>query len=228
MRVFFLAFICFVLSGIHLLPHISSSLALDASIQSGAALALLVVALLLQIEGIMQIKNNSRLASLAAERAKLERDLAAAELEKQKLITEKQAALDHQEHGEAEVVQFLSLLQEKGRFIDFLMEDVSGYADQQVGAAARVVHSGCARVLREHFAISSLADAAEGSSIAIEEGFAPQRYRLLGKVGRAPYKGTIVHPGWRTEKIALPTLVDAKQRRIDGFHIISPVEVELH
>jgi hypothetical protein len=39
--------------------------------------------------------------------------------------------------AEAEVVAFVSLLQEKGRLVDFLMEDVAPYDDKQVGAAAR-------------------------------------------------------------------------------------------
>src|SRR5206468_89714 len=45
--------------------------------------------------------------------------------------------------AEAEVVALFALLQEKGRFVDFLMDDVTAYDDAQVGAAARVVHQGC-------------------------------------------------------------------------------------
>jgi hypothetical protein len=44
--------------------------------------------------------------------------------------------------AEAEVVAFIGLLQEKGRLVDFLMDDVSLYDDSRVGAAARVVHFG--------------------------------------------------------------------------------------
>src|SRR5258705_92566 len=53
--------------------------------------------------------------------------------------------------AEAEVVAFIGLLQEKGRLVDFLMDDVTLYDDSRVGAAARVVHYGCREVLREHF-----------------------------------------------------------------------------
>src|SRR6478672_1510879 len=45
--------------------------------------------------------------------------------------------------AEAEIVAFVGLLQDKGRLVDFLMEDVNSYDDTQVGAAARVVHQGC-------------------------------------------------------------------------------------
>src|SRR5690349_12560463 len=48
--------------------------------------------------------------------------------------------------AEAEIVAFFALLQEKGRFVDFLMDDVTAYDDAQVGAAARVVHQGCREV----------------------------------------------------------------------------------
>ena len=55
--------------------------------------------------------------------------------------------------AEAEIVAFVGLLQDKGRLVDFLMEDVTSYDDTQVGAAARVVHQGCREVLNEHFKI---------------------------------------------------------------------------
>src|SRR6516225_1466269 len=53
----------------------------------------------------------------------------------------------------AEVVNFLAILQEKGRLVDFLMDDIKSYSDAQVGAAARVLHEGCKAVLLEHFEI---------------------------------------------------------------------------
>src|SRR4051794_27027006 len=36
----------------------------------------------------------------------------------------------------SEALLLLSMLQEKGRFVDFLMEDIGGFANEQVGAAA--------------------------------------------------------------------------------------------
>ena len=41
-------------------------------------------------------------------------------------------------HAEAEIVSFLATFQERGRLIDFLMDDITTYDDAQVGAAARV------------------------------------------------------------------------------------------
>src|SRR5450830_760273 len=48
-------------------------------------------------------------------------------------------------------LQLLGILQRDARLIDFAQEDLSAYADADIGAAARVVHEGCRKVLREHF-----------------------------------------------------------------------------
>jgi hypothetical protein len=54
-------------------------------------------------------------------------------------------------------LQLLGLLQRDARFIDFVEEDIAGYADADIGAAARLVHDGCRAALREHFTISRCA-----------------------------------------------------------------------
>ncbi len=127
--------------------------------------------------------------------------------------------------ADAEVVAFFALLQEKGRFVDFLMDDVTAYDDAQVGAAARVVHQGCREVLREHFKITPVSDAAEGSRVTVPAGYAPDEYRLLGKVcGEPPFSGTLVHKGWKTETVKLPRIIKTDARRLPG---IAPAEVEL-
>jgi len=127
--------------------------------------------------------------------------------------------------AEAEVVAFFALLQEKGRFVDFLMDDVTAYDDAQVGAAARVVHQGCREVLREHFKITPVSDAAEGSRVTAPAGYAPDEYRLLGKIsGEPPFSGTLIHKGWKTEFVKLPRIIKTDDRRLPG---IAPAEVEL-
>lgn len=55
--------------------------------------------------------------------------------------------------AEAEVVALLALLQQEGRLIDFIKEDASQASDAQLGAAARVVHAGCRKVLERHLSI---------------------------------------------------------------------------
>ncbi len=84
--------------------------------------------------------------------------------------------------SDAEVVNFLAILQEKGRLVDFLMDDVAGYSDTQVGAAARVLHEGCKAVLLEHFGIRPVREEIEGSKVTVPSGYAPDDYRLVGKI----------------------------------------------
>ena len=125
--------------------------------------------------------------------------------------------------AEAEIVAFFALLQEKGRLVDFLMEDLASYEDAEIGAAARVVHEGCKQVLQEHFKIHPISVAEEGSQITVPAGFAADEYRLVGKLsGDPPFTGKLVHKGWKTDIVKLPRLVDA--RRLPA---IAPAEVEL-
>lgn len=127
--------------------------------------------------------------------------------------------------AEAEVVSFLATLQERGRLVDFVMEDISTYDDAQVGAAARVVHAGCKAALREHFSISPVREENEGSSVTVAVGSAADEYRLIGKIsGAGPFSGTLVHRGWKAEAVKLPRLV-----RVDAGRLptIAPAEIEL-
>jgi hypothetical protein len=127
--------------------------------------------------------------------------------------------------ADAEVVNFLSLLQEKGRFVDFLMDDIAGYSDAEVGAAGRVLHEGCKAVLNEHFGIRPVRAEGEGSKVTVPPGYAPDEYRLVGRIsGVAPFKGTLVHHGWKTEWVKLPRLIRTSADRPPA---IAPAEVEL-
>jgi hypothetical protein len=117
--------------------------------------------------------------------------------------------------AEAEIVSLLATLQERGRLVDFLMEDITTYDDAQVGAAARVVHEGCKAALREHFEIRSVRAEIEGSSITIPSGYAADEYRLIGNIrGAGPFSGTLVHRGWKTEGVKLPRIVRVSADRL--------------
>jgi hypothetical protein len=127
--------------------------------------------------------------------------------------------------AEAEVVAFVGLLQEKGRLVDFLMEDVAPYDDKQVGAAARVVHQGCREVLHEHFKVSPISEAEEGSRITVPAGYEADEYRLVGRIGGGPpFTGTLLHKGWKTESVKLPRIHKAGEKRLPS---IAPAQVEL-
>ena len=120
-------------------------------------------------------------------------------------------------------LQLLSLLQREARLIDFTQENLSGYADADIGAAARVVHEGCAKVLREHFSIEAVRSEAEGSRLTLPEGFDAASVRLTGNVvGKAPFTGTLSHRGWRATSVRLPKLAEAHDA-----NVLAPAEVEL-
>ncbi|HEY5769795.1 MAG TPA: DUF2760 domain-containing protein [Terrimicrobium sp.] len=127
--------------------------------------------------------------------------------------------------AEAEVVAFVGLLQERGRLVDFLMEDVAPYDDKQVGAAARVVHQGCREVLHEHFKVTPISEAEEGSRITIPAGYEADEYRLMGRIGgEPPFTGTLLHKGWKTDSVKLPRILKASEKRLPS---IAPAQVEL-
>ena len=127
--------------------------------------------------------------------------------------------------AEAEIVSFLATLQERGRLVDFLMEDITTYDDAQVGAAARVVHQGCKGALQEHFRIRSIREESEGSSVTVPAGYVADEYRLIGNIrGAGPFTGTLVHRGWKTEAVKLPRIVRVEA---DRPPTIAPAEIEL-
>jgi hypothetical protein len=120
-------------------------------------------------------------------------------------------------------LQLLGLLQRDARFIDFVEEDVAGYSDADIGAAARVVHGGCRTVLREHFTIRPVREEAEGSRLTLPEGFDATAIRLTGNVvGKAPFTGSLSHRGWRVEDVRLPKLAASHDASV-----IAAAEVEL-
>jgi hypothetical protein len=127
--------------------------------------------------------------------------------------------------ADVEVVSFLGMLQARGRLVDFLMDDINTYSDAQVGAAARVVHIGCKAVLAEHFRISPVRTESEGATVQVAVGYSPDEYRLLGKIsGPAPFKGVLVHHGWKADTVNLPRILRSSTDRLPA---IAPAEVEL-
>jgi hypothetical protein len=120
-------------------------------------------------------------------------------------------------------LQLLALLQREARLIDFTRESLAGYDDAQIGAAARLVHEGCAKVLREHFDIVPVRSETEGSRVTLPAGFDAAAVKLTGNVtGRAPFTGSLAHRGWRAAEVKLPRLAEGHDARV-----LAPAEVEL-
>jgi Domain of unknown function (DUF2760) len=120
-------------------------------------------------------------------------------------------------------LQLLALLQREGRFVDFLEEDVASFPDADIGAAARVVHAGCRKALRDHVKLEPVRTEEEGTKLTLESGFRSEEVKLTGNVaGKGPYAGTLRHRGWRAQDVTLPTAVEGHDARI-----IAQAEVEL-
>ncbi len=117
----------------------------------------------------------------------------------------------------------LAALQREGRLIDFLQQEVASFSDEEVGAAARVVHAGCRTVLRQSFELAPAAPETEGAPMTVPPGFDAQRIRLTGNIsGHPPFRGTLKHHGWVATAIRLPAGSDVLDPRV-----IAPAEVEL-
>lgn len=120
-------------------------------------------------------------------------------------------------------LQILALLQREGRLVDFIQEDMGAYSDADIGAAARVVHEGCRKALREHLKLEIIREEEEGTRITVEKGFDATALRLSGNlVGEPPFTGTLTHRGWRATELTLPKVAEGHD-----LHVLAPAEVEL-
>jgi len=125
--------------------------------------------------------------------------------------------------GAGPALQLLALFQREGRLIDFLEQDIAGFADAEIGAAARVVHEGCRKALRDHTKLQPVRTEVEGASLTLAAGYDPAEVKLTGNVqGAAPYKGVLRHRGWRASSISLPLPIKGHDARV-----LAPAEVEL-
>src|ERR1051326_1779980 len=90
------------------------------------------------------------------------------------------------ERVHASGLMLLSAFQREGRLVDFLQQDVAGFSDEDIGAAARVVHGGCRKALRQFFEIAPAVNGSEGAPMNVPSGFDAQRIRLTGNVTGQP------------------------------------------
>ena len=114
----------------------------------------------------------------------------------------------------------LGLLQREARMLDFLMEDVSPYSDEQVGAVARDVQEQARKTLDRYCKLVPVIDAVEETTVQTA-GLDGASYKLIGNVpanGKAP-SGVLRHKGWKAEKIDLPSTKPSL--------ILAPAELEV-
>ncbi len=119
-------------------------------------------------------------------------------------------------------LQILAILQRDSRLIDFLMEDVSAYSDEQVGAAVRELHDQCRDAIARYVTLAPVIDGVEGT-YAKAPAQDPNLVKFVGNVpAQPPAGGTLRHKGWRASKVDLPNL-PVKQ----DATIIAPAEIEI-
>ncbi len=117
-------------------------------------------------------------------------------------------------------VQILSVLQRDARLVDFLMEDISAYSDEQVGAAVRDVQQQSRQSLERYLKLQPVIDGVEGD-FTKTDGLQAAQMKLVGNVppsGKAA-GGLLRHKGWKAEKVDLPTLPPG--------NVLAPAEIEV-
>jgi hypothetical protein len=119
-------------------------------------------------------------------------------------------------------LQILGILQRDSRLIDFLMEDIAAYSDDQIGAAVREMHDQCRDSVARYITLQPVIDGVEGTFAQAPSSDA----NLVKFVGNVPAKppsgGTLRHKGWRASKVDLPPLAARQDPAV-----IAPAEIEI-
>lgn len=125
-------------------------------------------------------------------------------------------------------LQMLGILQRDSRIVDFLMEDITTYTDEQVGAAVRSMHEQAAATLKRYIALSPVIDGVEGTySATSAAGVLAKEAAAIKFLGNVPAQGkpqggTLRHRGWQATKVELPEL-----RPSSAVKVIAPAEIEV-
>ena len=117
-------------------------------------------------------------------------------------------------------VQILAVLQRDARLIDFLMEDISAYPDEQVGAAVRDVQTQARETLSRYLRLEPVVDSVEGVYTKAD-GLETAEVKFIGNVpasGKAP-GGLLRHKGWKAAKVDLPQAAPGA--------VLAPAELEV-
>ncbi|MFW6169741.1 MAG: DUF2760 domain-containing protein [Planctomycetota bacterium] len=128
------------------------------------------------------------------------------------------------EKGRSEALTLLATLQREARLVDMVKEPLANYSDAQVGAAARDVLRDCGQVMDRLFGLTPLVEQEEGSEIEVPPGYDAARVRLSGNVsGSPPFRGRLVHHGWRATKCEVPEWTGSDESQ----SVVAPEEVEV-
>ena len=91
------------------------------------------------------------------------------------------------------------------------------------GAAARLVHAGCRKAVRQYMKLGPVVAQEEGAPYTVPVGFDAGSISLTGNVvGQPPFKGSLKHRGWKATEVTLPEPPKSLDARM-----LAPAEVEL-
>ncbi len=125
-------------------------------------------------------------------------------------------------------MQMLGILQRDARLVDFLMEDIAPYSDEQVGVAVRNVHEQSRESLRKYIKLAPVIDGVEGTYTKPEAAGAvardPKAIRFIGNLPAQgkPEGGLLRHKGWRVDSVNLPGISPK-----ESLAILAPAELEV-
>ena len=123
-------------------------------------------------------------------------------------------------------LQLLGILQRDARLVDFLMEDISGYSDEQVGTAVRSLQEQSATALKRYFTFAPVIDGVEGTqaTAATAGTLAADGVKFLGNVPAKgkPQGGALRHKGWKVDKVNLPAVPGGQ-----NLNILAQAEIEV-
>jgi hypothetical protein len=121
-------------------------------------------------------------------------------------------------------LRILTVLQRDGRLVDFLLEDLDGVSDSQIGAGVRDIQRACRKSLKDYLTIEPILTGPDGSHVTVGSNFDPAEIRLTGNVqGSPPFHGSLRHHGWRVTSVHLPVLPASRGES----SVLAPAEVEL-
>ena len=146
-------------------------------------------------------------------------------LEAEVKIKDLKKSIDNNPDKDEVLLDFVELLQSNGRFIDFVMGDISSIDNETVGAASRVVHQGLSGFIGEFMKIEHIRSEVEGQTINVEAGEESFLYNFIGGDDlELPQSGRLIHRGWKVSQMMLPKKT---KNRSKADTVVQRAEVEL-
>lgn len=115
-------------------------------------------------------------------------------------------------------LEFLRMLQEKGKLVDFMMRDITEFEDSKVGSVARFVHNGCSSAIKQSLKLSPFHEKNEGETVTFDKPYDAKEFHITGSVpDELPFSGKLTHRGWVAKSV----------ENDDLNNVVYPIQVEV-